>query len=500
MVALDGAPPRDGAHDPSEVDSASGEDLRVFTASVSRSAVGALLGALIGSLAAFVFYVLVPGSYAATATVRINAISSTPFANDRSESSLIDAATETALATSDDVVELAVTTYGPLDVDPVTLRRSLEVFPAADSSVVAVSSSAASAQVARSQADAVARAYLDYRGQAAEDRRDNILRDLERATSSLTERQAELTAQANAAPARSQARARALAQARLLDSQIVGLDAKRNDLVGIDTSGGTVLNSAATSPAYLSPSPRLVLASGTLGGAVLGLASWILWRRLRTRVRDLEDLDRLPSLATADRTSLVLTRGRNGAGDGPDPAGLRAARERLCTTHGPVGVARLLQEVTGPRRRLAVDLGHTMSQRAERTSLVVLGVAAEDRAWWSASKDDARRDAHHDRGSRFSVVVCPVEDDPDEPDDCYTHAARRAVRSLRAHGGVLVCDDRTPSEATRLATLADADVAILVAVSGETRLDTLARWAEEARAAHVPISVLFVKRASRRRR
>lgn len=481
------------------------DDVAHYMRLAVRGIPGMLLGAWLGASLALTYLLVYPPVYLATATVTVNAITSAPFDPGRSASGLVDPPTEAAIASSDKVARLAIARYRPLTTDPDTLRSSIEAEPVEDSTIMRITSSAEDVQQARAQADAVANAYLAYRAQEAEARRDAIVDELASTMQRVTEERSAARAQVGATAPDSQARAQALVALQSADSQLEALQARRNELAGIDTSGGVLLNSANASPAYLSPSRPSVVASGTLGGALLGFLVSLLVSRWRGRIRRVSDLATMPGFVAA-----VEVPARKGPGPGPTVPqvddNLRALRERLKQCRAPEasgGVVAVFEARPGPNLDdVALGLGAALSQD-RGALLVVVGVPPEGHP--KLTSQDSLQGGPDGRlrvnghGS-LRVAVCHVSDSPTEYDSWFTEQASRAVQAAHSTGQTVVvwCADE-PSEATRLRILSESDSLVLVATQGRTSLSVMRRWAGEADFSGVRCLAAVVITSRRRR-
>ena len=270
-------------------------DIRRYLGTLKYGARGAAIGLVVGTLMAAAYLIWVPKTYTATATVNINPITTTPFASGRSASGLLDPSTEAALATSAAVSELAVQGKGSA-WDPSALRKSISANAVTESTILTVSSVAGTPDLARRQADAVAKAYLAYRGEQAEVRRDSIIAGTDEG---LRELQTKLTAATTAGASNVGA----------LREEMQRLNNARTQSERMDTYGGTVINPASAAPVYASPTARPILAAGLLGAPALGMVLALGLAAVRRRVRGSDELagvhglDLVVELTNSRRTS-----------------------------------------------------------------------------------------------------------------------------------------------------------------------------------------------------
>jgi uncharacterized protein involved in exopolysaccharide biosynthesis len=127
-----------------------------------------LLGAGLG----LAYLALKPQRATASALVYLNVVTATPFTNTREPSGLLDPQTEVQTARSAQVLNRAATEVGGVTASD--LRSALRVELLSDATVVRITYESDSQEKAVAGADAVAKEYLAYRGQLAEDKITNI--------------------------------------------------------------------------------------------------------------------------------------------------------------------------------------------------------------------------------------------------------------------------------------------------------------------------------------
>ena len=457
-------------------------DLASYARDARRSLRGATIGAALGLLAGLAL-LLSPAQYTATSTVRIY-----PFTADdtRSESGLIDPATEAAVAQSDAVFRLAVSEYGPVDVDVDGLRDAVEVTARDASTVLDIGVTAGSAKDAQAQADAVAHAYLDYRAGAVGTRQEELAADLRATIAALDAERMAAGDRFKAAPVGSVTRQQAMADHTAAVTQRDSLQTQLESLQQVDSVGGVVLTSAASVPPTVSPSRKLTLASGVVGGAVLGFVVAFVRGQFGDRVRRLDDLHKLPNL----RFTAALARSRRGGGT-PDIDVYRALREQRKIdgwTETPYSTVLALDLRSTPQLDTALALSRALAQEHGSATLLALG--------WEPKEHDAQLDALGFRRVSSGFIT---DDDPPvglrtfERDDSLTVAdayltdtAAAAFESMNSTARPMVvwCPGSC-GESTRLALLSRSDTLVLVLEPRSSRLSDLRHVSVEAHGADV---------------
>lgn len=466
-------------------------DLSSYARSARRSLRGALVGAVLGLVAAVVL-LLSPSQYTATSTVRIY-----PFTTDdtRSASGLIDPATEAAVAQSDAVFELAVSKYGPLDVEVDDLRYAVVVTPIEASTVLDIEVTADSADDAQVQADAVAEAYLDYRAGSAGARQDDLVADLEARIAQVDAEKVAAADRFKAAPQGSATRDEALAEHSAALAQLNSLRAQLETVQVLDTAGGEVLTSADSVPPTVSPSRRLVVASGVVGGAVIGFVVAFLLGQFGGRVRRLDDLEKVSTL----RFTSELGRSRGGKGPS-DVEVLRALREQRKIDgwpETPYSTVLALDLRSSPSLETALGFARALAQEHGSATLVALG--------WQPDQQDQQLDAlgfRHVSNGYITSEDPPVglrtfeRDDSLQVADAYvTNTASAALESMNSTARpIVVWCPGSCGESTRLALLSRSDTLLLALEPGSSRIVELRHVSTEAADAGVTwVGALLVR-------
>lgn len=224
-----------------------------------RSAI-VLGAAILGLVTGYLVFASAPPKYSSTARVQVEILETDPNGGGGSPAAdELDLGTESDLVKSDAIGDAA---RAELDLqgDNRSLFRALTVTTKENSRVLALTYESGSATKARDTVNAIARAYLDERSQAAESTRDERLaslgEDIDRAEEVLDSANADLADTEPSTPARTQAQA-AAQQAQqayndLLDDRSVYQD--------LDTTPGRLVRQA--------PLPKAVLSKKALGTGV----------------------------------------------------------------------------------------------------------------------------------------------------------------------------------------------------------------------------------------
>ncbi len=478
--------PEGTSYTPAPVARPDAGDLSTYARDAKRSLRGALVGAATG-LCLGGLLLLSPSSYTATTTVQITPLTAAPFDGSQSAAGLIDPPTEVAVAESDAVFDLAVTKYGPLDVDVEQLRADVEVTPIEASTVLEIAATADSAEQAKLQADAVAKAYLESRAKAANDRRDALEQQLETSIAAVDAERVAAADRFKAAPVGSAARQPALADHHAILAQQNSLESQLDDLKKLETAGGVVLTSAASVPTTVSPSARQVLASGLVGGAVVGFVIAFALGQLGTRVRRLTDLQKIPAL----RFTEAVHRARRG-GRLEDPEVFRALREQRKVDgwpETPYSTVLTLDLRRSQSLDTSLAVAQALAQEHGSATIVALG--------WKAELQDPDLEALGFRrvsdGRHITNDAPPVglrtfaRDDSIQLADAYlTNNATASLESLNSLAcPIVVWCPGSCGEATRLALLTRSDTLLFVLESRRSRLAELRAVTTEAASAGV---------------
>lgn len=302
--------------------------LGYYTRVLRRGWLWLVSGALLGILAALTTLQLLPPQATATALVSLNVITSDPFSSSRPANALIDVPAEAQVASSTAVAQRAsaILSDQGSDVSAQDIRSSVEATPVASTTLLRISSTQRSQDDARAIADAVATAYIDFRGEQASARIDRTLEASLRRLDPLQEELSQLNRTITNADAVSVERAQAEAERALVSSEISALFATTAELRAIDTTAGVVLDKAAETPIQWAPRPAFILGSGLIVGLGLGIIVAFLANALRPRVRDARDVpasNGSPVLGTLPSRQVTIPASQE------DERQLRAVREQI---------------------------------------------------------------------------------------------------------------------------------------------------------------------------
>ena len=132
---------------------------------------------ILGVIAAVGYISLTPVNVTASTLVNLNVIVSDPFSPAKAGSALLDATTETQLATSYEVAKAAAATLRNGDTVE-ALRGGVAVATAANATTMKISYTSTSQDLAQSGADAIANAYIDYRQAQATAKKEKLQNQL----------------------------------------------------------------------------------------------------------------------------------------------------------------------------------------------------------------------------------------------------------------------------------------------------------------------------------
>lgn len=230
------------------------------------------VGAALGLFTALTFLTLTEMTYTARTVVNTNVIGSSPIRQTDAASRLIDISTEIELASSFEVASLASENLdGRFSAREI--RDSVEVSTIADATVLVVNFTAMSADAAREGADAVAQGYLDYRSTVAEQRIDEAVAFIELRVIELRSELDDLAAELVLQVPDSEGELRIETDRSILLESLRTLLAQQFEFERIDTSAGRIISPAVENYVAVAPSRSVVVASGLLGGALLGVAA-----------------------------------------------------------------------------------------------------------------------------------------------------------------------------------------------------------------------------------
>ncbi|MCU1546799.1 MAG: hypothetical protein JWP30_1899 [Homoserinimonas sp.] len=281
--------------------------------------------ALLGLGAGTVYLAVVGQTFTASTDVNINVISTDPFNAQRSASGLLDGVTEAKIASSH-VVALAAADELRGDFSAEKLRQGTEVNVVSDATIIRISYSANTIEEARSGADALSSAYVSYRATQAGERLGGVIDRIEDRLSDLREELTDANARAAGSRSGSTESNQAASDRDLITIEIDSLLSQKNALELIDTSGGSLLSTAAENEVTAEPRPLVALVGGSLAGVALGILVAFLLYAVRRRVASVTDLERLTGTRVLAN---VTSKDATVPAHGETLNELRAARERI---------------------------------------------------------------------------------------------------------------------------------------------------------------------------
>lgn len=343
-------------------------DLGYYGAVLRRRWRVLLAGLLLGVIASAAYLGVAPKMATATATVNLNVISSDSFGLEKTPSQLLDTQTEVQVATSSQVLGEAATELGN-GKSLAQMRARTSVQPVAGATVVKVGYAAPTKQEAVAGADAIASAYLTYRETAATTRVSKVVDKLNAQRTLLRKQLGNANDKLDRATDGSPAFVQAESDRELINIELTSLVAQINQLNGVDTSGGTLLTSAAENAITYSPSPRLILGAGALLGLFIGVVLAFVVNALDRRVADGRSLS---GLGGGEILSELKSRKAVVPAEGADLDQVRSLRERLLASVGPGGNLVVMDLVIRDRPSdVAVNLALSMVERSGPVRLVL---------------------------------------------------------------------------------------------------------------------------------
>lgn len=446
-----------------------------------------LLGVVLGlGAAAGYLYAVTPHSAAST-LVTITVISDDPFNPQRSQSDLIDAQTELQTVRSSAVLTTAAADL-PGNQEIIDMRAQVKAVLLENGTVIRITYTAATPEQARGGADAIADAYLDYRSQQADVRRDTIAAQLEDRRAELTGDLRRANARVATSPPNSPERARAEAEVQVLLAQANELASQVNSLSGLDTNGGSILSSAAENPVSTGPRKTLTVATGFGAGLLLGLAGAFLVNVLDRRVRD--DYD----VAGAHAGRVI---GTLGGGHGLVPAMgddrdiMAASRERLLAEFDPHGGALAIIDLTRGHGPSDVPLNLAILLAESHNGLdLMLPEWPEDDVTLLLDALEAER-SRSDSYAEVTDLQLRIITQPDwhgQSRGGWMNLLRDTISRNEPQRCLVIAVPPHSSRAVRLAAARLADATLLVAELSATRIGDLARQATDMQAVRTAIS------------
>jgi Mrp family chromosome partitioning ATPase/capsular polysaccharide biosynthesis protein len=437
---------------------------------------------------------LLPKSYQSTASVLVTATGDTTNTTSGRTSSEVNLDTEAQIVTSSVVAKAAGEDLGSSDT-PRALAKKVSVTVPANTSVLAITYTASSADGARAGAEAFAEAYLKNREALAEDA-INAQRDrLQERIDDLGKQLLTIGQRIHALPAGSAQRAYEQSRRGLLVRQIASISDQYVNLNASETTPGSIITDPQVPTAPSSPNLVIILASGGLLGLLVGVLLAFLVDRRDRRVRSRRDLVRLgldpmvPSVTVPPAGQIASPLNTS-----YDPEGMRMLRNSLLAQmpghRGWVLVASASRGTAGSA--VSLNLAATLA----RTGLEVILVSADSHVS-ATPANGASAPGLADVLQQRASVGAVLQDVKDEPNlrivapgidgSLYSGLVQServyaVLEELGSKADVLVVDVAPVSENADAQTLASQfDGVILVAQAKRTTLDDLTEAVDQLR-------------------
>ena len=439
------------------------------------------LGGLLGLGAAFGFLVITPSTSTAFTAIDLNVVSSDPFNVQRPAPDLLNRTSEEQTARSPAVVELVADEIGRSVAD---IRAALTATVLPESTVIQLRYTGPSRAEAAEGADALATAYLQVRSEANAERVERILAEYDRHLQDLRDRLA--TATIGVAQASGPERAAARADQDVIRSEIDIVLQERSGMAGIDTNGGSVIASASDNQVEVSPNRNLILATGLLGGLVVGVIAAFTIDSSDRRIRDRADVE-----DAGCGPVLSFVRGKSSAtpSSGDDLDAVRSVREHLLADIPDDRAVLSVVEVASQEAPtdVAVNLAVEMASAGLAIELVLAEYprATIDRIEWALELHQ-RRNVSPDVSTYASgtyadlrVHVPGATHDTANPSTAFVARLRSLAKAGELAPMTIIA---LPPRASRSLTLAAGRLGtsvVTVCIAGNTRRRALSEVADE---------------------
>lgn len=464
-----------------------------------------IAGAATGLLAATGFLAITGSSYTATTDLNINVISTDPFNAQRSASGLLDGVTEAQIAGSYVVAARAAETLAN-GFTPDDLRDGVDVSTISDATIMRISYTADSPDEARDAADALAEAYLAYRAAQARERLGGVIEQIEERLAGLREELTDANARAAASEPGTTEANQAASDRDLITIEIDSLLEEKNALDLINTSGGSVLNSASENSLVSGPRLAPALLGGLFGGLILGVIAAFVLDATNRRLSSVRDVERVTGGPVLTR---ITTKGPSVPPVGATLDQLRTARERLYASLEPGRNVIALFDCTRSSHPSDVPVGlAAVLARGGRTAQVVFpGITREFRdlavrnlkLHIVESRPGGTRYSTAD--GRLSLHVPTTGGLDSEPDGLITDYVKDVITSSDRESFLFVALPPSAPQASLLAAGRLADAIGLIVTVATTRAQDLTDILGESALLDVPfIGTLVVPEGWKRSR
>lgn len=459
---------------------------------------------VLGAGAAVAYLAIASTEYTATTSVNLNVISTDPFNPTRPASGMLDNATEVGIAQSASVATLAAEALPGLSATQI--RAMSEVTLTSDTTIATVTFTSSDPAQAEAGADAVASAYLAFRGSQAAERIDVAVANLASSVDELNERLLAVNTTLALSPEGSAEASQATSERSQIQQELQDLLSRRNLLRGVDTTGGIVLSSAESNPLETAPSRLVVLGTGVALGLLIGVLAAFVYnpsdRRLRNR-REMARVASAPVLANLASTG-------DASLQSSEADALRVARERVFSEIRS-GTARLLvMDMThdGGVSNHAANFAIISAQSQRHTLLIAPQVEASQLETWSAALGldldgvGSERVVRSSRVPWLSVYVPEnaASDGSQDADSIVTRKVRDALADATPGTVCVFVLTSSAHAASVLAALRESDAAVLLTRSKSTLTTEVSRFVEESTSFAAPLLGVLTASEARRSR
>lgn len=271
-----------------------------YTRALRRGWRWLIVGLLVGTVAGAAYDLRAPRTYAASASVLVldTGAPQTSAIGERTVGGDVNLDTEAQLVTSADVVAEVHDRTGDA-FDPAKLANHVSITVPANTTVLRITFSARTPDLATLGARAFAQAYLDARARDARATIGHLIDASQRQLSAAEHDQSDLSRQLDAHPGPIMT-ADLRTRLQILSSTIATLNESLVNERSTVVTPGRIIDEPKAPSAPVSPNAHLLVPSGAAAGLAVGLGAALYTQRFRPRLRDPDDVDReleLPTLA-----------------------------------------------------------------------------------------------------------------------------------------------------------------------------------------------------------
>jgi capsular polysaccharide biosynthesis protein len=291
-----------------DLNAAHARDLGDYASLARRRWAWIAAAALVGLAVALGYLATAQQTYVSMAKVQVMATTSTGDAVGARTNDEINLDTEAQLVTSQPVATRAGEMLEST-LTPVALARRVSISVPPNTTVMAISFSAPSAEGARQGAEAFARAYLESRQETAQAVLQTDVDRLERLIDETQEEVLDTNVRISRleGPNEKSDRAFMIARRSTLSTQLATYNAELAPLVDTEVVAGKVILDAQLPTSPVDPDPMVLLPAGLMAGLVLGLGLAAWRERSDRRIHTGAELERLFGLVPL---ASLVARGR----------------------------------------------------------------------------------------------------------------------------------------------------------------------------------------------